>query len=428
LVFITYYHSHFQGEQFMLQTLKHRNFALLWTGGLISLIGNWILIAAMPFHIYAVTDSALLTSAWLMAYIAPGVIFGSVAGVFVDRWDRKRTMVVASLMQAAILLVLLLAQTAETVWLIYVVAFIEATLAQFFSPAENALLPSLVGEEHLLSANSLNSMNDNLARLIGPAIGGALLGLVGLTSVVLLDAASYALAAILIILVNAPRNITSPAPAATPISEGSGWVKVWREWLAGLKLVRHHRILAGIFTVVGIALLGDAIISAILVVFVQDTMGLSSIEFGWMMTARGIGGLIGGLLLTQLGRKWTPAQLISVGFILSGIIIFITVTFPVLSVVLPALVLVGIPAIVSFVSVQTLLQQETEDAFRGRVFGAFGTTITLLMLVGSGLGGALADQLGATFLMSSASIIYIIAGLLAIVLLSQAQKEAVSIP
>jgi MFS family permease len=74
------------------------------------------------------------------------------------------------------------------------------------------------------------------------------------------------------------------------------------------------------------------------------------------------------------------------------------------------------------------LQQETEDAFRGRVFGAFGTTITLLMLVGSGLGGALADQLGATFLMSSASIIYIIAGLLAIILLSQAQKEAVSIP
>jgi predicted MFS family arabinose efflux permease len=254
------------------------------------------------------------------------------------------------------------------------------------------------------------------------------LGLVGLTAVILLDAASYALAAILIILVNAPRNITSPTPVATPVSEGSGWVKVWREWLAGLKLVRHHRILAGIFTVVGIALLGDAIISAILVVFVQDTMGLSSIEFGWMMTARGIGGLIGGLLLTQLGRKWTPAQLISVGFILSGIIIFITVTFPVLSVVLPALVLVGIPAIVSFVSVQTLLQQETEDAFRGRVFGAFGTTITLLMLVGSGLGGALADQLGATFLMSSASIIYIIAGLLAIVLLSQAQKEAVSIP
>ena len=412
----------------MLQTLKHRNFALLWTGGLISLIGNWIIIAAIPFHIYAVTDSALATGAWLMAYIAPGVIFGSVAGVFVDRWDRKRTMVITSFMQAAIVLVLLLAQTPETVWLIYVVAFIEATLAQFFSPAENALLPSLVGEEHLMAANSLNSMNDNLARLIGPAIGGALLGLVGLSSVVLLDVASYAIAAVLILFVNAPATVTSPTAAEAARVKGSRWLQVWREWLAGLQLVRHHRLLAGIFTVVGIALLGDAIISAILVVFVQDVMGLSSVEFGWMMTARGIGGLLGGLLLAQIGRKWTPSQLISGGFIASGILILVIINFPTLAVVLPGLVLVGIPAIVSFVSVQTVLQQETEDAFRGRVFGAFGTTITLLMLIGSGLGGVLADQLGASFLMTTASIIYIVAGLLAIVLLVQRTPKIVTTP
>ena len=410
----------------MLQTLKQRNFALLWTGGLISLIGNWILIAAIPFHIYAVTGSAFATGAWLMAYIAPGVIFGSVAGVFVDRWDRKRTMVITNLMQTAVILVLLLAQTPDTIWLIYVVAFIEASLAQFFSPAENALLPSLVDEEHLLAANSLNSMNDNLARLIGPAIGGTLLGLVGLTSVILLDAASYLIAASLILLVNAPRHITMPAPATETASEGRGWSQVWREWIAGLRLVRHHRILASLFAVVGIALLGDAIISAILVVFVQDTMGLSSVEFGWMMTARGIGGLIGGLLLAQLGRKWAPAQLISSGFIISGIIIFITISFPTLTVVLPALLIVGIPAIISFVSVQTLLQQETEDAFRGRVFGAFGTTITLLMLIGSGLGGALADQLGGTILMGSAAIIYVIAGLLAIILLIKPTQKTIA--
>ena len=407
----------------MLETLKQRNFALLWTGGLISLIGNWILIAAVPFHIYAVTGSALATGAWLMAYIAPGVVFGSVAGVFVDRWDRKRTMVITSLAQAAIILVLLFAQTPETVWLIYVVAFIEASLAQFFSPAENALLPSLVGEEYLMAANSLNSMNDNLARLIGPAVGGVLLGLVGLTSVVLLDAASYGITAVLILLVNASPDITRPTPTVESPSEDTGWTQIWREWLAGLKLVRDHRILASLFTVVGIALFADAIISAILVVFVQDSMGLSSVEFGWMMSARGIGGLLGGLLLAQVGRRWDPPQLITTGLILSGLLIFITVSFPTLAVVLPILVLVGIPSIIAFVSVQTLLQQETEDAFRGRVFGAFGTTITLLMLIGSGLGGALADQLGALILMGGASFIYIIAGLLALVLLVKPTKE-----
>ncbi|WP_420644528.1 MFS transporter [Candidatus Leptofilum sp.] len=409
----------------MLQTLKQRNFALLWTGGLISLIGNWILIAAMPFHIYAITGSALATSAWLMAYMAPGVIFGTVAGVFVDRWDRKRTMLVASFMQAAIILVLLFAQTPETVWLIYVVAIIESTLSQFFSPAENALLPSLVDKEHLLAANSLNSMNDNLARLIGPAIGGTLLGLVGLTSVILLDAASYILAGTLILFVNAPRQVTAPTPSATS-TIGGGWSKVWRDWVAGLKLVRHRRILASLFTVVGIALFGDAIISAILVVFVQDTMGLSSVEFGWMMTARGIGGLIGGMLAAQLGRKFTAGQLISVGLASSGIIIFVAIGFPTLAVVLPAMLLVGIPGIIAFVTIQTLLQQETEDAYRGRIFGAFGTTTTLLMLIGSGMGGALTDQLGDTALMSGAAIIYVIAGLMAAALLIKPTRKAVA--
>ncbi len=400
----------------MLQTLKERNFALLWTGGLISLIGNWILVAAMPFHIYQVTNSALATSAWLMAYIAPGVILGSVAGVFVDRWDRKRTMVITSFMQAAIILVLLFAQTPETLWLVYAVAIVESSLSQFFSPAENALLPSLVGEDQLLAANSLNSMNDNLARLIGPAIGGTLLGLVGLTSVVLLDAISYVLAGSLILLVNAPKEITTPTPTAAS-SEGAGWSNVWRDWVAGLKLVRHRRILSSLFIVVGVALFADAIISAILVVFVQDTMGLGSVEFGWMMTARGIGGIIGGLLAAQLGRKLSAGQLISAGLAISGVIIFVAISFPTLNVVLPAMLLVGIPGIIAFVTIQTLLQQETEDAYRGRIFGAFGTTITLLMLVGSGLGGVLTDLLGGTALMSGAAIVYIFAGILAAALL-----------
>jgi hypothetical protein len=124
------------------------------------------------------------------------------------------------------------------------------------------------------------------------------------------------------------------------------------------------------------------------------------------------------LLLGQIGRKWTSAQLISAGFVLSGLLILFIVNFPTLTVVLPGILMVGIPAIVAFVSVQTLLQQETEDSFRGRVFGTYGTTITLLMLIGTGLGGALADQLGAVFLMNGASIIYVIAGLLAVFLLT----------
>jgi MFS family permease len=192
----------------MIATLRNKNFALLWAGGLISMIGNWILIAAMPFHIYSLTGSALATSGFLIAYLIPGILFSSVAGVFVDRWDRKRTMLAASLAQSAVILALVVVQSAELVWLIYVVAFIESTLSHFFGPAENALLPRLVGEEHLVSANSMNAMNDNLGRLIGPALGGALLGVVGYSSVIVADSVSYLIAAVLISLVAAPGRKT----------------------------------------------------------------------------------------------------------------------------------------------------------------------------------------------------------------------------
>ena len=400
----------------MLTTLKNRNFALLWVGGLISMIGNWILLAALPFHIYAVTGSAIATSSLLIAYIAPGIVFGSVAGVFVDRWDRKRTMVVVSLLQTAVLLVMLLARSNQWLWVIYVVAFIESSLGQFFSPAENALLPTLVGEDRLASANALNSLNDNIARLIGPAIGGMLLAGGGFTTVVVLDALSYGITAVLVALVIVERK---PKAVEAVTTAGSAWLKVWQEWLAGLKLVRGKAILANLFLIVGLALFGDAILSAILVIFVQDSMGLGSTEFGWMMTARGIGGLIGGLLIGQLGSKLPSGKVIGWGLALSGVIILGAINFPIMSVVLPLLTLVGVVAIAAFVSVQTLLQQATPDEYRGRIFGAFGTTINLLMVVGSALGGFTADRIGALPLMNGASLIYIVAGGLALLLLRE---------
>jgi predicted MFS family arabinose efflux permease len=314
------------------------------------------------------------------------------------------------LLQAAVIPLLLLAQSPEWIWVIYLVAFIESSLGQFFSPAENALLPKLVDEAHLVSANALNSLNDNLARLIGPAIGGALLGIFGLTSVILFDAISYLAAAGLILLVAAPTSLPTDEAEQASDRATSGWGQVWREWLAGLKFVAQEQVLRSAFIVVGIALFGDAILSAVMVVFVQDDMGLGAVEFGWLMTARGLGGLLGGLLVAQLGRKLSTQQMIAWGLLWTGIIIAVMVSLPRLYVALPLLVVAGVPLIAWLASIQTLFQQETEDDYLGRVFGAFGTTNTLLMLVGSVMAGALADQLGATILMFAAAVIYMLAG------------------
>jgi predicted MFS family arabinose efflux permease len=383
-----------------------------------------MLMVALPFHVYAITGSALATSGTIMAHLAPGVLFSSVAGVFVDRWDRKRTMLITSLLQCGAILTLVFVRSDSLFWLIYVVAFVESSLQRFFSPAENALLPALVGEEHLLAANSLNALNDNLARLVGPAIGGALLGLIGFGAVAVVDAVTYAAAALLIVLVQPPQQSREPgAPAAMPEKH---WLGVWRQLLDGLEYIRHQPLLRNTFTVIGVALLGDAIISAILVVFIQDELGLSAVEFGWIMTARGIGGLLGGLLVARLGDRWTAAQLTAAGLSAGGLLLLVVLAVPRLSVILPVIALVGITVLMWIVSVQTMLQKNTPDHLRGRVFGTFGMVNMLLMLIGSGFAGLLADRLGSVILMTAAAAIYLAAGLLAVVLLLPLSGENVS--
>ncbi len=411
----------------MITTLRNRNFSLLWLAGLISIMGNWMLIVALPFHIYAVTGSALATSAWIMAHILPGVLFGSMAGVFVDRWDRRKTMIAISLLQALTIPFLLLVESQEWIWIVYVVGFLESTLSQFFSPAESALLPTLVGEEHLVSANSLNALNDNIARILGSALGGVLLGAFGLTSVIIADMVSYLIAAFLIALIAVPKVTHALAESETVATAREALSGFWQEWIAGLRLVVKDRTLSSLFVVIGIALFADAILSALLVVWVQGDVGLSATEFGWILTARGIGGVIGGLLVATFGSKFSNRNLIIWGLLWSGAIMLVMVIWPSLPMLVLGVGVVALPAMAWLISAQTTLQQSTADKYRGRVFGAFGTTAALLQLIASGMAGLSADWLGATLLITASAIIYMGSGVLGGILLPNATVKETAV-
>jgi len=406
----------------MMAIFRNRNFSLIWFAGLISIMGNWILMVALPYHIYKVTGSALATSAWLMASILPGVLFGSVAGVYVDRWDRRKTMIFTNLLQMLVILMLVLVKSPEYIWIVYVVGFLESTLSQFFSPAESALLPQLVDEEQLIQANSMNALNDNLGRIIGPAIGGVLLGVWGLNSIIIADAITYLLSAILIGFIVMPGVIEKVKESPAIESAREKFASVWIEWQAGLKVIFEDKILQNIFVISGIALFADGIMSALLVVFVQNDVGANATQFGWMMTARGVGGVIGGLLLGQLGSKLSNRQLISWGLVLMGGIITVILLNPSVLLIVILAGLSGIPAIAWIAGLQTQLQQSTTDEYRGRIFGTFGTTISLLMLVSSGLAGATADIFSAKILIFVAALISISAGFVAAFIL-QGSKE-----
>jgi MFS family permease len=148
----------------MLSLLRQRDFGLLWVGGLVSYLGRWAMFTALPVFVYERTGSALASALTFTATVAP-MLLSSVAGVFVDRWNRKNTLVMTNIAMGVLTCSFLLAGPTRT-WLVYVSMFCVSLAGLVVSPAENALVPTLVRRDQLVAANALNALNDN--RFPGP--------------------------------------------------------------------------------------------------------------------------------------------------------------------------------------------------------------------------------------------------------------------
>ncbi len=400
----------------MLTVLRKRDYGLLWVAQLISMIGDWAIFAALPFYVYDLTGSVMATGVMFMIQVVPALIFGSFAGVFVDRWDRRWTMIVSSLFRGAILVILLGVRSADMIWLVYLVGFLESTASQFFGPANNALLPTLVEEDQLITANSLDSLGENGARVIGPALGGILLASIGLRGVVLFDIGSYVLAALLMYFIRAPMEEEEPADAGDG-SVRSALSTFWNEFVSGLKLVIRKPALSRIFLVFGIAAIGDSILTVLLVPFFQDIVGVGSTEFGIVLTVRGVAGILGGIVIGAIGSKFKPEHLISFGLIGTGVALVGMMIWPVYGISLLIMILISVPLMAWLISGQTWLQTHAPGEYRGRVFGAYGTLSALLMLVGMVFASGLGDTLGISNTGYFGGVIYILSGVLAFILL-----------
>lgn len=376
----------------MFTVLRQRSFACLWVGQLVSLVGDWMLLVALPFYIYTLTGSTLATGMMFIVQTVPRLCLGSVAGVFADRWNRKYTMIVTNLVQAGVLLPLFLVHSPEWLWVIYVFAFIDSNVAQFFLPAQSAIVPQLVAESDLLTANALNSTSSELTRLIGPFLGGLLLGTLGLNSVIVGDVLSFLFSALMISLIVFPFHPARTREATQ--RPGTRVRKIWREWLDGLHLVRHEGLIAAIFIVMGVAMIGEGLIEVLLPGYVEQVLQGSAVVLGWLMSAQAVGGIAGSLLIVRLSKWMPPALLISLcGLIFGGLLAVIALVHT-LVIVLPLVALIGASVIGFFVSQITLLQNTVANAYQGRVFGAFNTLQAIAMLIGMALASSLGDRAG----------------------------------
>ena len=408
----------------MLSTLRQRNFALLWVSSLISLIGDRALMTALPFYVYEQTGSTLAMAGMFGASYLPAFLFSSVAGVFVDRWDRKRILVVTNLIQSAVMLTLLLIQPTGWLWLVFLVTFIQMTLAMFTMPAEGALIPNLVAESQLLPANALTGLGNTIARLIGPAAGGVLLGVFGLSSVVFVDSASFLLAALLVLRIAVPARPAAAPPADVAGTIWTSWRALGREWWEGLQLVRRTRLLAALFIVMNVTSLGGTLIDPLFVPFVQVQLHAGAEARGFLSTIGAVGGLLGGVLIGWIGNRAAPRYIVGWGTVIAGGFMLVIYNQTRLESAAVLICLMTVVVIGANVAATSLLQAGTPEQYRGRIYGALGTTNALIGLVAVGLAGALGEVVGIVPMLDVAAAITALAGVLGLVLLPRNEQAA----
>jgi MFS family permease len=425
----------------MIRALCQRDFALLWLGGLVSMAGDWVLAIGLPIYIFLLTHSVLQTSLMVVAGTAPRIIFGSVAGVLVDRWDRKRTLIMMNLLLAVALLPMALVVTPDLIWIIYAVLVSETIFESFVSPAQNALIPVLVPEDLLVSANALNSVGSNVARLGGPALGGLVAAVYGLNGIVVADAVSFVLAALLIGLISSlhkrPAQLATAHQAAHSAHEGSALLRGVREWLDGLRLIGRERILLVILGAFAISALGEGVMGALYPIFVNVILHGEALQIGELMSAQAIGGLLGGLVAGWVGSRMISRKVIGCAGILFGLIDLVifnvpgllpTVGVPIFSIEVGLFIVVGLPVIGMSTGSLTLLQAKSPDAYRGRVFGLMGVMMGLLGVAGTLLAGFFTDRLGVVPMLNIQGAGYVVAGLLLLTLLPRDLQVETSAP
>jgi MFS family permease len=389
------------------------------------------------------TGSALQVGLSVMASALPMLVLGPVAGVFVDRWDRKRTMIAADLLRGLLVLVCLSVKTADQVWIYYIVAFLMSSVSRFFFPAQNAVLPLIVRDrDHLLAANGLMQVVQTAGLLIGPALAGFAIGFWGAQIAFLVDSATFFVSAEAIVLMTVPRTTAGrQAPA------GSQLAAVRTEMREGVTYLFGNRIMVGVLLCLAVVQLGLGAMNVIWVPFMQRVFGLGPEGLGAVDAAQGVGMAVGGVMLGFVTARFSKRKLagwtiVFIGAMLAFIGISPAYSLASLNPALPqglaqaemsvgqrllympllvllASFLVGVALVPAQSTLTTMMQLAVPDLKRGRVGSALNALTTAAGLVSMVAAAALGEIVALRSIYVVSGVVVAAGGLVGLVVLQE---------
>ena len=346
-----------------LALVRNRNFSLLWMGQLVSFFGDRIHLIAVGTLLLQRGTELEVGVTFAMAAV-PNIFFGPLAGALVDRWDRRRTMIACDLVRAG--LVLLVPVVVDIhIGLVYLIAFLVATVGLLFRPAKNVVIPAIVEERHLVTANSAASLTETLADVAGYPVAAAIVAVVGtfLAAAFVMDAGTYVISAVLILMMTLPKDDTPAAPFRPGV--------IWREMGEGLRFLVGQRELFWNTVISTLAMLsfGAEIVGSF--IYAERVLDQSVLPFqanyGWMMASLGLGSVFGGLLMGSLGSRMPKGLTTLAGFIMLGIVLIAAglTTNPFVAIAL--FFWAGVANLLFLVPTITLFQERTPSRLFGRV-------------------------------------------------------------
>ena len=408
--------------------LQNRNFLTLWGGQVFSQLADkvylvlMIAIIASQYDVPGQTISGWV-SAVMIAFTIPAVLFGSLAGVYVDRWLKQPVLVLTNILRGVLVILLPLGLWLSHGWgdlagvplsfcLLLLVTFLVSTLTQFFAPAEQSAIPLIVKEQHLLSANSLYTTTMMASVIIGFAVGEPLLAIAdkllapfdhgsGIGKAILVGL-SYCLAGLILMLMRtheAPENLTRDSHVWTDIKDGFSYIKQQPPIRnAIIQLVLLFSVFAAL-----------AVLSVRLAEVIPS---LKSSQFGLLLAASGIGMGIGATLVGHFGHRFARRQLslrglLGMGATLGGL----SLTIHILWGSLVLIAILGTFAATVGIPMQTTVQEQTPEDMRGKVFGLQNNVVNIALSLPLALAGVAEAFLGLRLVLLGLAVIVILGGL-----------------
>lgn len=381
--------------------LRHRDFALFWSGALLSNIGTWMQNITVPYVLYQETESAAWVGFAAFVQFLPGVVLGPLAGWLADRFPRRWVLLASQAFAACMALLLwsVFEAGAATPWTIVALVTLNGVAFGIGIASWQALVTELVPREALLNAITLNSAQFNGSRALGPALGGVVLARWGPSWAFLVNGLSY-VAVIGALLLIKPRAREHPRP------EG----RVFAQFREGITYIaRHPGIAMAMFLVAAVGFLGSPVFQ-LAPVLAKDVFHVGAGKYGLLAGSLGAGAVGGAVLLGMLGTGSQRSRLVAVSLVGYGLSLAGVGLAPTFEFGIAFMALAGMGYLAAVASLQTTVQVLVAESLRGRVLAVYVMTFTTAYPLGALLQGWLADVIGPRATVTSAGSIIVVLG------------------